>query len=97
MDVGRSDLDIICLLARGHDTREVAASLRMSEHTVRRRLAGLMQLTSSDNRQELISLAYAVGLLVPTWPPITAQVPPDRAAQLLTTATRLPVEGEVSQ
>jgi len=89
MAVGRWDLDIICLLARGSTTREAASALHLSEHMVRRRVSELLRLTASGNRQELISIAFAVGLVLPTWPPVAAPVPPDRAGRLLTAATRL--------
>jgi DNA-binding CsgD family transcriptional regulator len=87
--VGRWDVDILCMVARGFTTREAAAALHLSEHAVRRRVAALRQLTASDNRQELISLAFAVGLIVPTWPPIPARLPPERVAQLLTAVSDL--------
>jgi DNA-binding NarL/FixJ family response regulator len=92
MAVGRWDLDIICLLARGSTTREVASALHLSEHLVRRRVSELLQLTASDNRQELVSVAFAVGLILPTWPPTPAEPPSERMLHLLLGAVHIGAE-----
>ncbi|MEE1800974.1 LuxR C-terminal-related transcriptional regulator [Streptomyces sp. JV176] len=68
-DMGRRILEGV---ACGLSTAKLASRLYMSKNGVSYHLGELMREFQADNRTELVSRAYSVGLLkVGTWPPAT--------------------------
>lgn len=61
---------ILCLVAGGLTTVEVARSLHISRHTVAQHIADMLHRNRASTRGELIARAYAAGVLATgTWPP----------------------------
>lgn len=68
-EMGRRILEGV---ARGLSTAKLASQLYMSKNGIAYHLGELMREFQADNRTELVSKAYSVGLLkVGTWPPAT--------------------------
>ncbi|MGR3938408.1 LuxR C-terminal-related transcriptional regulator [Streptomyces sp. BRA346] len=68
-EMGRRILEGV---ARGLSTAKLASQLHMSKNGISYHLGELMRQFQADNRTELVSKAYSVGLLkVGTWPPAT--------------------------
>ncbi|MFI0820970.1 LuxR C-terminal-related transcriptional regulator [Streptomyces sp. NPDC021098] len=68
-EMGRRVLEGV---ARGLSTAKLASQLYMSKNGISYHLGELMREFQADNRTELVSRAYSVGLLkVGTWPPAT--------------------------
>lgn len=61
---------VLCLIAGGLTTGQVAARLHISRHTVAQHVATMLRRAQARSRGELIARAYASGLLATgTWPP----------------------------
>jgi len=56
-------VEVLCLLASGLTSREVANVLSISEHTVIRHISNMMHLFEAKNRLELLALAMACGIV----------------------------------
>ena len=70
---------VLCLIAGGLTTRQVAARLHISRHTVAQHVAAMLRRAEARSRGELIARAYASGILATgTWPP---QAEGDEAAR----------------
>ncbi|MFD8009776.1 LuxR C-terminal-related transcriptional regulator [Streptomyces sp. NPDC058955] len=57
------ELDVLRLLADGHDTAEVAARLSYSERTIKSTIAGVVQRLGLRNRSHAIAYAIKAGVL----------------------------------
>jgi DNA-binding CsgD family transcriptional regulator len=63
-------LSILCLIARGLTTAQVAAELHVSRHTVAQHIADMLRRFGARSRGELIARAFVTGHLVSEgWPP----------------------------
>lgn len=55
--------ELLPLMARGLEVAEIAAKLGMNEHTVKSRLARMMQVLDVRNRAQAVAVAFRLGLL----------------------------------
>ena len=68
--ITKRQVEVLCLLAKGLTSREVAEVLTVSEHTIVRHVANMMAATGAANRLELVARAIIGGLLEnASWPP----------------------------
>lgn len=58
------ELDVLRLVAAGHGNRAIAASLSLSEHTVRAHLRGISRKLGVQNRVQAVAEAVRQGLIV---------------------------------
>jgi len=67
-------LTILCLIARGWTTMQIAAELHISHHTVAQHIADMLRRFGARSRSELIARAFVVGYLSTAhgWPPHAA-------------------------
>lgn len=64
------EVDVLCGIAAGRSNKEIGEWLCISHRTVDHHVGSLLQRCHARNRQELITVAYLVGLLMPgSWPP----------------------------
>ncbi len=66
---------IVCLIAGGFTTAQVAARLHISRYTVAQHISAMLRQAPARTRGELIARAYVDGILErDTWPPRLASV-----------------------
>jgi DNA-binding NarL/FixJ family response regulator len=61
------ELEILCLLARGHSNLEMAEVLSVSEATVRSHIHHLLTRLDLRDRAQAVAFAYECGLVRPGW------------------------------
>lgn len=70
-------LTILCLIARGWTTLQIAAELYISHHTVSQHIADMLRRFGARSRSELIARAFVTGYLsAEGWPPHARRQPP---------------------
>ena len=70
LDLTPRETAILCLIAGGHTTNQVAKRLHISRHTVAQHIGDMLRRTQASSRGELIARAYATGILAADiWPP----------------------------
>ena len=64
-------LSILCLIARGWTTVQIAAELYISHHTVSQHIADMLRRFGARTRSELVARAFFAGHLsvAEGWPP----------------------------
>ena len=55
--------EILCLLSKGHNSKEISEMLFLSPHTVDYHRRQLLKKTNSRNIAQLIGIAYHMGIL----------------------------------
>lgn len=63
--LGQRELEVLQLIARGLDTRTVAAQLHLSPNTVKTHVRALMRKLGAQNRVQMLARASEGGLLAP--------------------------------
>lgn len=59
----KRDSEVLRLLAEGHSNEEIAAKLYLSLSTVKKQVASIMRKLQADNRVQIVSKAYRMGLV----------------------------------
>ncbi len=73
-------LDILCLIAGGLTSTEIAARLHISQHTVAQHVGDMLRRYCAKSRSELVARAYAANLFAPgVWPPRPRRRPGEQA------------------
>jgi DNA-binding NarL/FixJ family response regulator len=57
------ELEVLCLVARGRQNKEIARDLAVTERTVKFHLSALMRKLGASNRVEAVSAAIRLGLI----------------------------------
>jgi DNA-binding CsgD family transcriptional regulator/putative methionine-R-sulfoxide reductase with GAF domain len=57
------ELEVITLMAKGQSNKEIAATLHISEHTVKNHVSNIFQKLNLSDRTSVVSLAYQKGLI----------------------------------
>jgi len=72
LDLTPRETTVLCLIAGGLTTSQVATRLHISRHTVAQHVATMLRRAQARSRGELIARAYASGIFATgTWPPQT--------------------------
>jgi DNA-binding CsgD family transcriptional regulator len=71
-------LSILCLIARGWTTVQIAAELYISHHTVSQHIADMLRRFGARSRSELVARAFVAGhfSVAEGWPPHADPQPP---------------------
>ena len=81
LDLTPRETTVLCLIAGGLTTSQVATRLHISRHTVAQHVATMLRRAQARSRGELIARAYASGIFATgTWPPQTDEDGPALAA-----------------
>lgn len=63
MGITRRQLDVLKLMARGYSNKTIAATLHVTEHTVKSHVTVLLQVLAAENRTECVLKARRRGLI----------------------------------
>lgn len=65
VDLSERELDVLSLIARGHDNSGIAAQLSISPHTVKTHVSAILEKLGVDNRIQAAVRAIRAGLVRP--------------------------------
>jgi DNA-binding NarL/FixJ family response regulator len=61
--VTRRQMDVLQLMAKGYSNKQIAASLFLTEHTVKAHVSALFVTLAANNRTECVQIAQRQGII----------------------------------